>query len=444
VQNVEVEIDDEVYLPCYRHLLGTKADINFLFGGRDSGKSSHVARQLVVKCLSEDYFRFILAKKTFNSIESAQWQTIKDVVEEWGLESLFEFKKSPLSIICANGNTFIARGFDDPAKLKSISNPSGVWIEEGNQITQEDYLVLSTTLRSNVGKVQEWITFNPECEEHYEDFWMVKMWPFLADYTTHNGVIEQKLPKGGTVSLTYTSTHTTYLDNPYCTPERQAKIEKMAAINPYYHDVFALGKWGRVPNDNPAAYCYERGIHVGHTTWNPDETTYISCDFNRNPMCWSVFQIYDDTLFGIETIKLANTGTPAMCDYLLQHYPGAIYMVTGDSSGDNANTLSNDRVTNYTIIRNMLQLGPNQLRVPRNPPVKRNIQLMNVVLKFHKCRFDPINCKHLIYDFENVRLLPTGDIDKSDRENPMKQADALDTFRYLCNTFFAHMMRAVE
>src|SRR5688572_13306703 len=145
----EIIIPTSVYLPCYRHLNTLKADIHFLWGGRDSGKSHYIAQRLIRKCLKAKYFRCIMVKKTSNSIEASQWQTIKDIVEEWHLDELFVFKKSPLSIECRNGNKFIARGCDDAANLKSIKDPTDVWYEELNQLELTDFITVASTLRSN-------------------------------------------------------------------------------------------------------------------------------------------------------------------------------------------------------------------------------------------------------------------------------------------------------
>lgn len=138
----EIEISDEVFLPVYRHLVDTadQYDIDFLYGGRDSGKSRQIAQQLVLDCLGLDYFRCVLIRNVKETVKDSQWQLIKDVVDEWGMSDLFTFTTSPLSIRCKNGNTFLARGCDDTAKLKSITEPSHCWIEEGNQIGETDFI----------------------------------------------------------------------------------------------------------------------------------------------------------------------------------------------------------------------------------------------------------------------------------------------------------------
>src|ERR1043165_3080196 len=129
MNDIHIKIPKKAFLPCYWHLLNSEADINFLWGGRDSGKTHFIAQRMVVKCLSSAKFRCVLIRKTFNSIHDSQFQAIKDVVEAWGLNDLFRFREAPLSIECVNGNKFICRGCDNPGNLKSIKDPTDCWYE---------------------------------------------------------------------------------------------------------------------------------------------------------------------------------------------------------------------------------------------------------------------------------------------------------------------------
>src|SRR5687768_4439880 len=96
---MEVQIKRHKFLPCYQHLLESNDfDIEFIWGGRDSGKSQHVAQHLIHLSLSLEYFRCVLIKKTFESIKDSQWQTVKDITENWNIDDLFNFNKSPLEI----------------------------------------------------------------------------------------------------------------------------------------------------------------------------------------------------------------------------------------------------------------------------------------------------------------------------------------------------------
>src|SRR5690606_17161429 len=228
----EVIIPKKAFLPCYHHLLDSTSDIDFLWGGRDSGKSRFIASLLITECLSLPYFRCVLARKVFNTIKESQWQMIKDVATIWGVDHLFTFNKNPLEINCINGNKFICRGMDDSANLKSISNPSHCWAEEMNQLTLDDFILIMTSLRYNSGKVKMWCSFNPEADGDFHDFWLYRNFfagngynftsTWTIDIPAFKEVSAQK------VEYVYSSTHTTYHDNKYCKPERAAFLEQLA------------------------------------------------------------------------------------------------------------------------------------------------------------------------------------------------------------------------
>lgn len=438
-----VEIPKRAFLACYHHLLESDADINFLWGGRDSGKSHFIAQRLIAKCLSATYFRCIMVKETYESIKDAQWQTIKDVVEQWGLEDLFTFKVSPLEIDCVNGNKFIARGCDKPGKLKSIKDPSDVWYEEGNQIGFDDFTVISTTLRTNEVKTQQWFSFNPECEGNFEDFWLYKNYFAGHNNYSFTDTTYWKNPiTGEDIPISYTSTHTTYQDNRFCSPQRIALLEQLQVTSPYYYQVYTKGLWGNKNNDAPFAYAFDRKKHVGTVTLS-GRSAMLSFDFNRNPIVCGVYQDLDGK--GpkcVESIKLANSDIYKLCDHILKKYPRMVWKITGDATGKNSSALVQDNINYYTVIKNKLNVSWTQIKVPSvNPPIEENQVLVNAVLALLETVFDKDNAKALIFDCENVRMLPTGKIDKSNRENITQQADSLDHFRYLCNAFYRHVLK---
>lgn len=446
MNEVEVQIPASVYLPCYRHLNKSTADINFLWGGRDSGKSHYIAQRLIRKCLKADYFRCIMVKKTGNSIEASQWQTIKDIVEEWGLSELFVFKKSPLSIECVNGNRFLARGCDDTANLKSIKDPTDVWYEELNQLELNDFITVASTLRSNKVTTEQWGSFNPESAGDFEDFWLYKT--FFRDYSgdiykNFTSTWTLNLPNDEKYSFTYSSTHTTYLDNPHCKPARKAFLLLLERIDPYYYKVFTLGFWGNVQVGDPFCLTFEKVKHVKPTVLNKSYEVKLSFDFNVNPITCGVYQDYiPNWVFGIESIKLENSDIYKLCDYILAHYSGCLFIVTGDATGQATTALVQDGINYYTVIKSKLSLSSGQIKVPTvNPKVKENRVLVNAVFHTLNVALDPVKCKGLIYDCENVSVNDMGDIDKGDRSNPKKRADHLDNFRYFLNTFHRNVLK---
>lgn len=438
----EINIDPDVFLPCYRHLQDDQdVDVDFIYGSRDSGKSRDTAQRLVIKCLTAPYFRYILARKTFNTIQDSQWQLIKDVVNEWNLDSLFTFRKSPLGIDCVNGNRFIARGFDDPAQIKSTQNPSGAWCEEGSQLTKEDWVTLITSLRSNEGRIKIDVTFNPEADGDYRDFWLYKD---HFSHTTDLSFIQKKAIKAGDKEhvLTYRATHTTYHDNPFCPPQRKAEYEDLKITSPYHYRIYGLGLWGNRENKSPFVLTFDRQKHLGPTSLNSERPLYLSFDFNRNPMCCNVIQWDGERKVDfLEIIKLPNSTIYTMCDQIKVRYPGQLYIVCGDGSGSARSAMVRDVDLNsyYKVIQQELELSSNQLQYVVNPPIERNQVLINWCFQHLDITINPDTCQPLIFDLEFAEMMANGQLKKSDREDPAQQLDSLDGCRYFFSRYFSKL-----
>lgn len=444
---IEVDIDKEVYLECYHHLLEENdIDIEILFGGRDSGKSKFIAQYFTEQAMMLDYFRCLLIKETHESIKDAQWQMIKDNADQWGVDSLFKFVTSPLSIKCANGNTFATRGLDKPGKIRSFSNPSHLWGEEANQYSEDSFITLLTGMRSDYGSVKLFLSLNPEANTaDFTEFWLYKM--FFANYNYEKiflGTITTKIKRlvnniliEEEISITFRITHTTYHDNPYVSPQRIAFHESLQLTNPYWYRVFTEGLWGNQENDSPWAFAFSRKKHVGPTKLNRAEILYTCWDFNRNPMTCTIIQWYGLHIYVLEVIKIPNSGVDAVCMRIQIAYPSCLYIVTGDYSGTAKTSLFEEQITHYSQIKKFLRVNEGQIKVKPNPRLNKNQTLVNTILSYYDVTIDPYKAKPLIFDMENVKKRADGSIVKVDREDPAQQSDALDTFRYFCNYFLA-------
>lgn len=288
----KVTIEDDIFLDCYRHLINSEEffDIDFLYGGRDSGKSRHVAMQLIVSCLQQPYFKCLLIRKELNTVRGSQYDLIKSVIEEWGLTRHFRFNETRLEIIYnKNGNGFYGRGLDDVGKIKSFNNPSCCWIEEGNQIDKDDFVVILTSLRANQD-VKTWFTFNPECEMNYTEFWLYDEW------FSHTTALSWSWTKTITVDdepIQYKAraTHSTYRDNPYCKPQRKALYEsyKNSKNNAYWYQTYTLGLWGYRRTGGEFWKCFDEQKHTKKVEYDNTRVVYVIADSNVNPYCAASF-----------------------------------------------------------------------------------------------------------------------------------------------------------
>lgn len=359
-----------------------------------------------------------MVKKTGNSIEASQWQTIKDIVEEWGLSELFQFRKSPLSIECVNGNRFLARGCDDPANLKSIKDPTDVWYEELNQLDLYDFVTVTSTLRSNKVKVEQWGSFNPEARGNYEEFWLYKTF-----FSTYSGDIYQNfsstwsidLPDGDQYQFSYTSTHTTYHDNPHCKPERKAFLEQLSLIDPYYYTIYTLGKWGNIKIGAPFIFTFSRAKHiVPGLEPIPHLPIILSFDFNVDPITCISGQVRDlEEARILEEFRILNSDIEELCQRIITTYPDRMFQVTGDASGQNRTVIKRD-LDFYKIIKRELKLGMAQFKIPAaNPPIKKTRLLCNALLSKHPNYHFSDRVPHLITDIENTEVDEHGGINES-------------------------------
>lgn len=295
---IDIELDYEsLFLPCYHHLLNDNIkflsrffDIEFLYGGRDSGKSRHIAMQLVIDCITQDYFRCIMIRKVLNTVRASQFSLIKGVIKRWQLEDLFVINDGRMEIIFkANGNGFYARGLDNVDNIKSFDNPSCCWVEEGHQIEKDDFVVILTSLRAEQ-RVKTYFSFNPECEENYLEFWLYD--EYFSHSTAYNWewkkTITLKHEDTGVeevVEFHIRATHTTYKDNPYCKPQRKALYEsyKNSKNNAYWYQTYTLGLWGYKRTGSEFWKCFNEQANTTTKGYMNTLPVHVVVDNNYNP-----------------------------------------------------------------------------------------------------------------------------------------------------------------
>ena len=357
-----------------------------LWGGRGSSKSVFAAKKLIFRCISEKYFRYILIRNQYNSIKDSQYQTLKDLIIEMGLESLFEFKISPLEISCINGNKFIARGCDDTTKLKSIKDPTGAWYEE-DIIDEKDFITITTSIRTSKAEyLQEIFTFNPEVEGDYQTNWFWKRFFEGKNEVNFSSTATIDIGTDQQIELSYTSHHSTYVDNRWIPNEFIAFLRSMKDTNPYYYTIYCLGRWG---NKTTSGQFYKLFTYakngIEKPAYQPDLPLHISFDFNVNPyMTCTIWQIEGKKATQIDEICLEtpHNSTKAVCRTFSQRYMShnAGLFVYGDPAGMHEDTRSEKGFNDYVIIREELSRFRPSLRLTRQaPPVVMRGNFLNTV-----------------------------------------------------------------
>lgn len=233
-------------------------------------------------------------------------------------------------------------------------------------------------------------------------------------------------------------------DNPWNTDDQKELWER---LDPKTYRQMIKGDWTDMTDkDNLWAYAFNRETHVAEDwaqhpeIWNgnPDEILYYTFDFNRNPICASVIQHYNDTIYVLQTYKIRNSNIYELCQRMKADW-GEDYqiLITGDATGKSSTAMVEDNMNYYRIIATQLDLGPGCFKLTSaNPKQKDNRVLVNSVLSRYKVQIHPVKAEPLVFDLGNVKMYADGSIVKQDREDPTQQADALDTWRYWLNVFF--------
>lgn len=417
-----------------------------LWGGRGSSKSDFTAKKLIKDCLSSSYFRFILVRDTYATIKDSQYQTIKDIVSDWGISHLFTFKENPLEIKCINGNSFLARGCDDVDKIKSIKDPTGAWYEEGNDIHFEDWITISSSIRTTKADyLQEVITFNPECDHDPNDHWLNKVFLKGRSERLLKDKIEIKLPSGIVLYSDFTAHHSTYKDNRWCSAQFIAFLEQLAEIDPYYYQVYCLGLWGLRQGKNPWANQYDPKKHESvRAVMDKSKQLFVSIDFNLDPFGVTFEHQWSDTqgahIHQFNEAAIENGSMDKMIQYIGDSYGYFLPLSrwTGDFTGMSQRIDQPDRASLFRQLQKGLHLANNQIQVPPNPSHASNRTDVNYILTYHPdFIINPRTCPQTCMDFKTVQSDPNkfGHILKTNRKDVTQRADLLDCRRYSINTW---------
>ena len=400
------------------------------YGGRGSSKSVFAATKLIMRCLTEPYFRYILYRRTYNTIRDSQYQTIKDLIEDWGLEHLFHFTRSPLEITCHNGNKFICRGGDEPKKLKSIKDPTGVWYEE--EIPAEgDFITITTSIRTGKAPyLQEILTINPEVEGDYRLHWFWQRFFKDKPQGTFSDAATIALADGTPHITTYTCHHSTWQHNRWLPPSFQAQLMMLHSTNPYYYTIYALGQWGnkttegnfyklfdRIRNTRPEVQCI----------YNPDAPLHLTFDFNVHPyVTLCIWQVAGRHATQVDELCLAtpHNRTDMACRRFLERYHshrGGIY-IYGDPAGMHEDTRTEKGYNDFHIImKELARYRP----VPRwqrvAPPVHIRGMFINAIFETQAHGITLTisdRCTHTITDYMQLKEAADGRKDKTRIKHP--------------------------
>ncbi len=407
---------------CYIPYLDNRKRYLHFWGGSGSGKSVFAAQKVILRIVSEKPHRILCIRKVANTLRSSVYQLLKDTILDMGLMGEFTINKSEMRFIHISGNEILLAGLDDVEKLKSIAGITSIWVEEATELLVGDFDQLDLRLRGETVTYKQIIfTYNPINENH----WIKSRF--------HDS------PQGNFDCL-----RTTFKDNHFIDDEYRTILEQKASSSPNLYRIYYLGEWGKEDIQRPYCQNFNREKHISDlAVFNPALPVYFSLDFNVEPFVCEASHIWTDAngmhFHTFDEIVIEKNGdVPEMCDMIENTYGMRVVsnaIFTGDAMQRKREITQRNNIDAWRMIDAKFNLG-RRLQVPRaNPSVKENRHLVNAILAFHPdVKMNP-KCKKLIYDMQFVEADAEGNMVKASRNKEAQRADALDAWRYKCNTF---------
>ena len=174
----------ETHIPVFT---SPNARYIILMGGRANARSGTASRYAVSRLLGKEYTRGAIMRATHADIRASCWREINDRIIEQDIPSNFHITENDMFIEHGK-NSLRAHGFKASsgsltARLKSLAGYNFVWIEEAEEIGENEFRTLDDTLRTVKGNIQIVLTLNTPSKNH----WIIKKWFNLTPHPEAKG-----------------------------------------------------------------------------------------------------------------------------------------------------------------------------------------------------------------------------------------------------------------
>lgn len=278
-----------------------------LKGGGGSGKSIFAGRKVLERVTTEPGHRWLVCRKVARTLRQSCFPQLVSQANDYYAWAKPKANKTDMSISFSNGSQIIFAGLDDPEKLKSIFDITGIWIEEASELERGDFNQLDIRLRTTFPYyLQMILSFNPISITHW-----------LKDRFFDNRDPEATIHES------------TYRDNRFLPEENIRVLEKFQETDPYYYMVYCLNQWGV----------------TGKTVFDAMAISKRLEEL-RGPAAVGQF-LYDYDGLRITNIRWADLPEGPVRIY---HQPqaGRPYVIGGDTAGDGSDYFVGQALDNIT------------------------------------------------------------------------------------------------
>jgi hypothetical protein len=380
-------------------------------GAREAGKQAWNARVGAPAA-------YCIVAPTYNMLDRTTWQEFSSAMAPFIIGN----NTTKKIITLRNGKLVYGFSAEEPDKIRNVT-ANGMWIDEARECKDFKRLwkVCLGRVLSTGGKIL--VTTSPNSFDDIHDI-------FVANRKPQYGLVR------------FTTYQNTFLD--------PAAIDELASL---YDEKFMLqelrGEF--VIFEGAVYYTFNRKENAGALAfklaqYNPNKPLNLCCDFNVDPMAWTISQegINDQTklreIYFIDEIYLKNSNTVECCKEFIARYPNHRTGINlyGDATGNSRSANSN--ITNWKIIEDELKLYGLHPHIPtRNPAERDRINAVNGMICNSKGQrrvfMNPDKCPHLIRDCEQVSY-KEGSI-QIDKTKSLELTHASDSSGYMIENEFS-------
>jgi len=268
----------------YANLQATKPVV-LNIGGARSGKSFAILQLLLVYFVNQNNKKILITRKTRPALKISCWEMFLDLLERTDFRRFCKFNRSELDIRFKN-NVVYFRAIDNPEKIKSTEF-NYIFMEEANEFSYEDYVILKTRLSAPTKPDEPnrmFLAMNPvEC-------WITEN---LVEIDGQGNI------KGkGDVEVIRSS----YKDNPFLSAEYKRHLESLKYENERLYRILALGEFVKLQN-----IIYDNWTVIDNYDDIPADEYIYGLDFGyNNPTALVEIKVRDQKFYIKELIYQTN------------------------------------------------------------------------------------------------------------------------------------------
>lgn len=272
-----------------------------IMGGRGNGRSGTASRFVISQLLGKEYTRGAIMRAVHSDIRASCWSELLDRLNEQGITETFKANDGDMYLE-RGANSVRAHGFKSSsgaltARLKSLAGYNLLWIEEAEEVGEEDFMKLDESLRTVKGRIRIVLTLNTPVKGH----WILNKWFELDPHPEAPGFYIPRLRADATDTIFIGGTYRENLPN--LDPHTVEIYERQKHTNPsrYWQVIEGLapdqvrGKiytgWQLIDQIPPEARLVRFGEDFG---WFPDPACAVAVYY------WNGSYIIDELAYGTE------------------------------------------------------------------------------------------------------------------------------------------------